>query len=59
MTTACCSDTGSQAETTEELTRVGFESIEVFAGDGTPVEDGSDVTRAPWLYFVARVPAEA
>lgn len=48
---------GALGETTALLKRYGFDTVEVFTNSGELVDDGSDVSSCPWLYYVARVAA--
>lgn len=50
---------GGRWETAGLLERFGFDTVEVFTNSGEPVDDGSDVSSHPWLYYVARVAANA
>lgn len=49
---------GASGQTAALLKGFGFDTVEVFTKSGEPVDDGSDVSSHPWLYYVARVAAK-
>lgn len=42
------------SETRRELMGAGFAEVQVFLDSGEPVAVDADLTRAPWLYYLAR-----